>query len=628
MTGMLSSGTSALLAFQRALGTVSHNVANASTPGYSRQRIDLAARPGHPAGNAGWVGQGVNVAALQRLADGLVFARQVDSSGELGRLSQLSALAGRADALVSDPATGLGGQWSAFFNAADALAAEPGSTVARNQLLATGEQLAGRWRSLDSQLAALDQESGQRLRSTIADANQLAQEIAGLNREIHAGGRNVAPDLLDARALRIERLAGLVGAEAIAQDDGSLNVFTLGGQPLVLGGQAMQLSTVPDPYRPDRQLLAVDAPGGKTRLSSAGVSGELGGVLEFRERVLDPARAELGRLASAFASAFNQAHRAGVDYNGAPGADFFSLSPPRADAHAGNTGSASIAARVTDPAALKAQDLVLRFDGAWSATRADTGEAVALAGSGTAADPFRVAGMTFEVAGTPANGDRFMLRPAADAAASLRVALTDGAQIAAASPLQGAADPANLGTARAAQAQVTNAGAFAGFAGATIEFIDDGQYTIDGNGPFAWTPGTAISDPAAGWSLTLEGAPAAGDRFSLAPTPPRSTDNGNARALGGLDQRGVLDGGSQSLTAGLTQLTARVGTDARHANLGREAQTAIHAQAAAERESVSGVNLDEEAADLMRFQQAYQAAAQIIATADTMFQTLLSAVRR
>lgn len=626
MTGMLSSGTSALLAFQRALGTVSHNVANASTPGYSRQRVELAARPAQAEGGS-WVGQGVNVAALQRLADGLVFARQVDSAGELGRLGQLSSLAGRADALVSDPATGLSGHWSAFFNAADALAADPGSTVARTQLLASGEQLAGRWRSLEGQLAGLDHESNQRLQSTLAAANQLSQEIAGLNRAIHEGGPNVAPDLLDARALRIERLAGLVGAEVVAQDDGSLNVFA-GGQPLVLGGQSMQLTTIADPLRPDRQLLAVDGPAGKVRLASSSVAGELGGVLEFRERVLDPARAELGRLATAFASAFNAAHRAGVDYTGTPGADFFTLPPPRVDAHAGNTGSATITARVSDAGALKAQDLVLRFDGTWSATRADTGEAVPLTGSGTAADPFRVAGLSFEIGGTPAVGDRFALRPTADAAAGLRVALTDPARIAAASPLQASADPANLGSARAGQAQVTNPAAFAGFAGSTIEFIDAGQYTIDGNGPYAWTPGSAIADAGAGWSLTLEGTPAPGDTFNLAPTPPRSTDNGNARVLGGLDQRGILDGGNQSLTVGLTQLTARVGTDARHAKLGHEAQAAIHAQVTAERESVSGVNLDEEAADLMRYQQAYQAAAQIIATADTMFQTLLSAVRR
>ncbi|MEN1941512.1 flagellar hook-associated protein FlgK [Luteimonas sp. MJ246] len=627
MTGMLGSGTSALLAFQRALGTVSHNVANASTPGYSRQRVELAARPGQPEGS-GWIGQGVDVASLQRLADGLVFARQVDSSGELGRLGQLSSLAGRVDALVSDPATGLSAPWSAFFTAADAIAAEPGSTVARSQLLAAGEQLAGRWRTLDGQLSALEHEAGQRLQATVSDANQLAGEIAGLNRAIIDGGRNVSPDLLDARALRVERLAGLVGAEAVAQDDGSLNVFTAGGQPLVMGARSMKLATVADPARPDRQQLAIDGPGGKVRLASASVSGELGGVLEFRDRVLDPARAELGRLATVFATSFNAAHRAGVDYAGAPGADFFTLPPPRVDVHAGNSGGASLAARVDDASALTGHDLVLAFDGTWTARRADTGEAVALGGSGTAADPFRAGGLRFEVGGAPAAGDRFTLRPGADAAAGLRVALTDPSQIAAAAPLQAGSDAGNLGSARAASTRVTDAGAFAAFNGASIEFIDAGQYTIDGAGPYPYTAGSPITAPGGGWSLSLDGTPAAGDAFSLARTPPRSSDNGNALALGALDQQAILDGGSQSLTSGLSQLTARVGTDARHAGLGLEAQTAIHAQVSAERESVSGVNLDEEAADLMRFQQAYQAAAQVISTADAMFQTLLSAVRR
>ena len=173
MTGMLGTGTSALLAFQRALGTVSHNVANATTPGYSRQRVDLAARPSQAEGS-GWVGQGVQVAALQRLADGLVFARQVDSSGELGRLSQLSSLSSRVDSLMSDSATSLGAPWSAFFAAAEGVVAEPTSTSARSQLLASGEQLASRWRSMDTQMATMESEVGVRIQAQVAAANGLA----------------------------------------------------------------------------------------------------------------------------------------------------------------------------------------------------------------------------------------------------------------------------------------------------------------------------------------------------------------------------------------------------------------------------------------------------------------------
>ncbi len=628
MAGILTTGTSALLAFQRALGTVGHNVANAATPGYSRQRVDLAARPGQTTG-AGYIGQGVDVARLQRLADGLVFARQVDSSGELGRLSQLASLSGRVDGLVSDPATGLATQWSAFFNAAKGVTADPASPIARGQLLSAADQLATRWRSLDSQLSTLEAETNQRLQGKVGDANVLAGEIASLNQTIAAAGSNAAPDLLDARAQRIDQLATLVGAQTLVQDDGSLNVFTTGGQALVLGNRAMTLTTVADPFRPDRMQVALQGTGSKIRLPSSSVSGEIGGLIEFRDRVLDPARAELGRLATAFAESANAAQRAGVDYNGVAGANLFALAPPRVDAHSGNTGSATLTASVDDLAALKGNDLVLRYDGAWSATRADTGEAVAMSGSGTSADPFKIAGIALVVAGgAPAVGDRHALRPTADAAASLRVALTDPAQIAAAAPLQARADTANLGNARVTSARVTDASAFNGFATATIDFIDASQYTINGAGPYPYTAGSPIADPATGWSIALTGAPAAGDRFTLARTPPRSSDNSNAREFGALDQKGVLDGGTQSLTVGLSQLTARVGTDARHADLGLQAQSAIHGQISAERESVSGVNLDEEAADMLRFQQAYQAAAQVISTADNMFQTLLSAVRR
>jgi len=625
-TGVLGTGTSALLAFQRALSTVGHNVANAATPGYSRQRVELEARPGQPSSIS--IGQGVDVSMLRRLADGLVFARQVDSAGELGRLNQLSSLSARVDGLLSGSATSLSAPWSAFFNAAKGVVAEPTSTTARNQLLATGQQLAARWHSLDGQLSAMDEDVDRNITAKVADANRLAGEIASLNRDIvSAGAANASPDLMDARDQRVQQLSALVGAETVMQDDGAMNVFSAGGQPLVLGTRASQLSAMPDAYRPDRLQLAIDTPSGPVRLPAGSVGGELGGLMEFRGRVLDPMRAELGRMAAVFAETFNATQNAGVDYNGNPGADVFAIPAPRVDANAANTGTATLATSIDDASALTGQNLVLRFDGsAWSALRADTGEAIAMTGTGTTADPLKVGGVAITVGGSAAAGDRFLLAPTAGAAAGIKVVMTDPAGIAAASPLVTKADLGNLGDARAANASVTDPIAFASFTGATIDFIDANNYTIDGAGPYAYTAGAAIAG--SGWSLTLQGTPAAGDSFTLGRTPPRSSDNANARLLAGVDTARVLDNGTADLTSGLTRLTARAGNEARHAQLSLEAQQAIDTQVSAERESVSGVNLDEEAADMLRFQQAYQAAAQVIATADNMFQTLLGAVRR
>ena len=160
---------------------------------------------------------------------------------------------------------------------------------------------------------------------------------------------------------------------------------------------------------------------------------------------------------------------------------------------------------------------------------------------------------------------------------------------------------------------------------ALIEFIDAGQYTVDGTGPYPFTPGQTIS--ANGWSVTLDGAPAAGDQFRIARTAARSGDNGNAALLANLDDARVLNGGTVSLNGALGGLTTQVGSAARQAQYSADAQQVIHDEAQAARDSIAGVNLDEEAANMLRLQQAYQAAAQVISTADTMFQSILNAVR-
>ncbi|TZF87303.1 hypothetical protein FW784_11275 [Lysobacter lacus] len=235
-------------------------------------------------------------------------------------------------------------------------------------------------------------------------------------------------------------------------------------------------------------------------------------------------------------------------------------------------------------------------------------------------------GVSLVVSGAPANGDRFMLRPTSEAAGGIALIQRDGNAIAAAAPLRAQIDPTNLGDAKPGTMQVTDATQFASFTTAQVDFIDANNYTIDGAGPYTYSAGTPIAGN--GWSMAIDGTPEAGDTFNLSRTPPRSTDNSNARLLSGLDAKAVLDGGTTDITSGLSRITARVGAESQHAQMSLDAQQVLHDQVVAERESVSGVNLDEEAADMLRYQQAYQAAAQVISTADNMFQTLLGAVRR
>lgn len=625
MADVLSTGTSALIAFQRALTTVGHNVANVNTAGYSRQRIDFEARSPADVG-VGYIGRGTQIVDIRRVVDDLANARLVDSGGELARLQQLSSLSGRLDGLMSDPATGIAGLWSGFFDSVSALSANAAAPAQRQNMLGQANALASRFQQMQGQFDRLSREVDGGLVAGADEVNRLADGIARLNAEIGRAAQ-AAPDLLDRRDRLVGELVSYAGGSTVQQDGAAINVFTAGGQALVVGSNASTLTVVADPYRPERLQLALQAQGQAVRIDERALGGRIGGLLEFRSQVLDPAQGELGRIALALGQGFNAGHAQGMDQYGAMGGAFFNLPAPAANAHAGNAGDGQLSASVADIGAVDGRNLVLQWrDGAWTAHDAATGAAVTVTGTGDSADPLQVAGIALVLAGTPAQNDRFLLQPTAQVAGGLSVAITDPARIAAASPLKVEAPLDNLGTARPSQVRIDDVADAGLLVPATIEFLDGDQYTIDGNGPYAWTPGTPVSG--SGWSFTLDGVPAAGDRFTVGPVGAGSSDNGNARLLADFDDLRTLDGGSLSLNGAISGLTTSVGSAARQSGYAAEAQGVLHGQAQAARDAVSGVNLDEEAADMLRLQQAYQAAAQIISTADTLFQTLLGSIRR
>ena len=627
MSNLLATGSSALLAFQRALSTVSHNVANLNTPGYSRQRTEFAARDGTFHGY-GYQGGGVQIVDVHRMADSLATARLLDSTGELNRLQQMSVLSNRLDSLFSEKATGIAAPWSGFFDSISALSSSAAGAADRQSVLSQANALVTRFNQIDQQLDKVDGEVNSGLTSSVGEVNRLAKEIAQLNGRIGNNAANASGDLLDRRDQLISQLIGYTGGTAVQQDGGQINVFTAGGQPMVVGATASSLVTVADPYRPERLQVALETNGQRVTLDKRALGGQIGGLMEFRTTVLDPAIAELGRVAISLAETFNEGHRAGMDQYGQMGGDFFTAPQPQISSHSGNSGNAVLQPSLGDLGALNGKNVMLRFDGGnWVASDPDTGTAIPVTGTGTAADPLVINGVELVLAsGTPATNDRFLLQPTAGAAGTIKLAISDPSRIAAASPVKAKADLANTGTGKLGAVTVTNPADPNLLAPSVIEFIDANQYTIDGAGPFTYTPGQAITHN--GWSVTIDGAPAAGDAFDLGPTGANSSDNGNARLLSNLDDARKLNGGTLTLNGAISGLTTTVGSAARQADYSAEAQQVLQDQAQAARDSISGVNLDEEAADLMRLQQAYQAAAQIISTADTLFQSLLSATRR
>lgn len=620
MSDLLSTATSALLTAQRSLSVVGHNVANMATEGYSRQRVDQTAVV------LNGQGAGVTTTGIQRLADSLVFGRSLTSSGESGRLQALATMTGRVDSLMSDSATALAGPWSDFLDSISGVAADPSSLTARQEMLNQAEALVARFHLLDGQLDAMGTETSEALRGDVDSVNRLSAEIATLNASI-AGSGNPSPDLLDKRDALVSDLVGLTGGTAVVQDDGAMNVFTAGGTALVVGGTASTLSAVADPYRPDRVSLVLEANGQSVAMASDAFGGEIGGLLEFQDDVLDPALAELGRLAAGLAQAVNDVLAGGTDYYGNAGSDLFSVPAPTAAPARTNTGGASLQASIADLGAVTGDPVVLSYaGGSWIARDASTGATVPMTGAGTAADPFLVGGVALVLQGTAAAGDSFRVEPTAGAAGTLDLAMSDPNRIAAAAPVKASAATSNLGTGSVAGIVVADATDPELRTASTITFIDAGQYTIDGEGPFAYTAGAPIEHN--GWSLTLDGAPSAGDTFDVAASTSGSSDNTVARALAGIGDSSLLDGDTRSLNNVLAQLTTTVGAQARQAEYALEGQTAIAEEVAAQRDSISGVNLDEEAANMLKFQQAYMAASQLISAADTMFQALLGATSR
>lgn len=629
MPDLLRTSLSGLLASQRAISTTGHNIANANTDGYSRQRIELAARQASPYGN-GFIGNGVDTVTVRRTFDQFAVDQLRSQQVELGRLEAFSGLAGQVDNILGDPNTGIATSLRSFFGAWQDVANDPASLSARQLLVAQVGTLADRFRQTSLRLDALEENANDQIRATVGQVNSIAASIARLNTDIELAGNGAGGqppnDLLDTRDHLLDQLSKLVGISTVVQDNGAVNVFVGSGQPLVIGNVTKTLGVRPAEFDRSRVELVQETNAGPQTITSAIDGGQLGGYLQFRTQILDRARDVLGQVVSGVAYSVNSRNAAGLDLTGQLGGDIFALASPTARAGEGNTGAATLQVAVTDVAALKPAEYVLRFDGTqWSAVTPG-GQAVPLSGSGTAVDPFRADGLSFVMNGAAAAGDRFLVRATRDAAGSLRAALTDPRGVAAAGPLRTLATVGNTGDATISAATVLDAGDPNLLAPVTVAFTGPNSYTVNGSGPFAYTSGDVLSHQ--GWTVTLNGTPAAGDTFRIERNAGGTGDNRNALLLAGLQTTGVLADGSASVNDVFGGLVGEIGTVARQANITRDAQEAITSDA---RENVlagNGVNLDEEAADLVRWQQAYQAAAQAVRVADEVFRTLLAATGR
>ncbi len=631
MADLLATSVSGLLAFRQALNVTSNNIANVATPGYSAETANLAEAPGQFTG-AGYIGGGVDVASVTRAYNQQLAQQANTSQSSYSSYNTLATQAQQIDNMLSASSTGLSASLQSFVNALQSVSTSPTSTSARQGLLSQGQALAQQLQSYGSQIGQYGSQLEAQVSTAVTQINSLAGNIASLNQQIGAASTSgqTPNQMLDQLDNLVNQLSKYVSVQTVTQTNGTVDVFIGSGQALVSGGNAAQLTTIPGAYNPTQLDVGLKTSSGITNLTQQMTGGELGGLLSARSQILDPTQNQLGQISVAVATIVNQQQQSGMTLNGTPGQAMFTVGAVQVLPDSGNSGSAALTVTRTSLSQLTADNYQLQYSaGAWQLTNASTGQSVAMIGNGTSASPFQAAGLSIVVSGTPGANDSFLIQPTAGATAGLSMQLTSPSQIAAAARVQASAGAANTGTGTISTAGVTNPSTYV--AGTyTVSFTGATQYTVTNASGATVASGTyASGSPISfnGQQLTLTGSPAAGDTFTVSPNSSANTgDNSNILAMISGLSAATLNGGTTSVAGAANNLVGQIGVLTQQAQNNASAQKTVNQDATTALSNADGVNLDQQAANVLSYQQAYQAMAQIITASHQMFDSLIQAM--
>ena len=548
MTASAASSMTSLMAFKRAIDVHSQNVAGVNTEGYVRRTVSLSPGTLLESGSGSQGGREDTVVIRRQVDEFLVDqARVTGSNAERARI--VAEKAGQLKGLLSADSASLQDSLVSLRDGFDGLASQPTSAYARDTLMSRLESTISRLRDLDDRVSLYEGEIDSRISSEVDTLNALTKQVADLNRKIASGSvenSSANSTLLDMRDRAVDRIAQKVSVRVLPGINGALSVSTKSGVSLVDGLDSATLTTIPDPYQRDRLMVALVTDSKINEISDQFGGGTIGGLLETRSTLIDPSRNQLGRVAAGLAMLLNDQNKKGMTPTGTAGTNIVTIGGPLVMARSGNTGTATINASIDNVKKLTAGDYLVERTGTnWVVRRSDTLEAVATTGAGTAASPIKFEGLSLVMSGTPANADRFLIRPTRDAVTGLALTTTNSKVIAAA-----------------------KSGSDAG-----------------------------------------------------------SGDNTNALAMARLFDDNVFDDSQRSLRGIAERLTGRVAGIADSSATSAEVQTLAAEEAQSARANMSSVNLDEEAAELLRFQQAYQAAAQVMRMSNQLFDSLLTIAR-
>lgn len=633
MSNLLNVGTRALVANEVALQTIGNNIANSSTVGYSRQNVVLQTVEGQATGS-GYIGKGVDIQTIQRSHDEYL-TRQAAlsksvSAADVTRANKLLQL----EDVFKGGTNGLGAAVTDMVNAFSDVANAPTDLTARTVVLARAGEAAARFNDAATQLTHLQTGLTTELQNAASAVNTLTTSLAAVNGQLQRAKGNGQPpnDLLDKRDNLISQLNQYIQTTQVDADDGTLTVYAASSQPLVQGTQATALQVRANPQNASQSQITMLFGNQTVVLSDDMVGGgSMGGILKFQNQDLAEGANLLGRMAIGMTTVVNAQHQLGLDLDGNAGGNLFSpVNMPAGVAASFNTGSGSVGISVDAPtvAKLAASDYKISFTSATAFTVQRLSDN-ALVSPDPATGSYD--GLAIAVGGTPAAGDSFLLQPYRMAASQMVSSFSSPRQLAAASPVQAAMGTTNMGSLAVANLAAKSVPIPANV---TLNFTASNTYTRSDTGAtvYPYSPGTPIAfnaaSPSSGWTFTLSGTAQSGDSITLGPANPSyaKLNAGNAGALLALRDVALFDG--SSLADGYAALMSQVGVKVQSGQYTAEVSKSIADNLETSRTSVSGVNLDEEAAKLLQYQQAYQASAKMVQIAQTIFDSLMASVGR
>jgi flagellar hook-associated protein 1 FlgK len=664
---LYQTGVSGLLSAQQQLGTTGHNIANVNTEGYTRQRAEQGAVAGN-ANSGNFIGAGTYVQDITRLYDQFSYKEQLLNKSNLGNADSISSDLNQLNQIMSFSNEAIGGSIDRFYQAANGIADNPSDMGLRSIALSQAEVLAKDFNSLNDNLDQLEKSTNGEIGQIANKISQLSLDLAKINEQIldnknldQTGQPN---DLLDKRDQLVSQLGEYTSVNTIEDSNGVMTVMIGNGATLVAGTTALTVSVQAGDPDPLKTKLQLNSRNGSVALDGAKLGGAIAAKIEYRDEHVAKARSELNRLAMSVSQTLNQTQAQGLDLNAKQGRDIFTdinstgLQNSRVLASSKNSGSVQAGIKITDISLVPTNEFSLKYDGSdYIMTNELNGSKTTLAesslGSGVYPTDF---GFEFTLnSGTANINDSFTLRPTENSAALMHVTLNDPKGIAASSAISVAANDNNVSNGTVNIVNVTNPEAARAFTEGnneklTVDVYESAPGAFEyrvynaanpppapslANGSFAAGESAVINMPplpaTAAFQIDITGLPVgqgpfAREKFTISDAF-GSGNASNASIMAATQEQQILGGGKQTFNQALATATADVGSNANSAEFVADTAQALYTQAYNRNQSKSGVNLDEEAANLLKYQQAYQASSQIISVANTIFDTLLAATR-